>query len=108
MLVETAEDWAVSFEFCRDITSKFMKLYKSELPDWLVQAIRIARCEQMRLESILRESWPGGDMEGEQKALEQMRAGQAIGLDEAFAQIAGVSGEEWQQRVQAHKKARRP
>ena len=38
-----------------------------------------------------------------EQAVEQYRAGQALELDDAFAQVAGVSKDEWAARVAAHR-----
>lgn len=38
-----------------------------------------------------------------EEAFEQFRSGQALELDDAFAQIAGVSKDEWAARVAAHR-----
>ena len=108
MLQAAADDWAASFQFAHQIRSKAIVLHEQRWPDWFVEVIRVAASEQRRIEIILRENWPGGTQQDEETALAQMRSGTYVGLDEAFTQIACVTSEEWEQRVEAHRKVRRP
>jgi hypothetical protein len=66
-----------------------------------------ALAEQRRVMMLLRESWPVGSEEEEQRALADLKEGKGVELDDAFAEIAGVSKEEWLRRVAEHKEKRR-
>jgi hypothetical protein len=74
---------------------------KCRAPD-LRELVTLAMAEKRRLLMLLAESWPVADAEAERRALADIKAGSFLGLDDAFAQIAGVSAEEWQRRVSEH------
>ena len=107
MLQAAADDWAISFQLAHQIRAKAIVLHEQRCPDWFTEVMRVASSEQRRVEIVLSENWPGGTQADEERALAQMRCGTALGLEQAFTQIAGVSREEWEQRVQAHRKVRR-
>lgn len=61
-----------------------------------------------RIEDRLLKHWPWAlTKEDEEKVLDEFRRGECPDLDEAFAQIAGVSREVWKERVEAYRRTRR-
>ncbi len=65
-----------------------------------------ATAEVLRMRDDTLRFWPWPPTEGEiQRVREEVKRGEALELDEAFAEIAEVSAEEWQRRVQQHRKA---
>ena len=99
--LETAlAEWAAAWT----MIGKFLKSDGGELHEnhWLRDAVSLAMVAHQRAERSFAEGWPVGAEEGELKALEEMRAGSFVELDDAFSRIAGVPKEEWLRRVQAH------
>jgi hypothetical protein len=72
---------------------------------WL--ALDIAKQEYDHFGQLLNERWPVEDEENEQRAVAEMQSGGGLELDDAFAQIAGVSPAAWQQRVGEHRNRRK-
>jgi hypothetical protein len=105
-LEETASDWEESFVLLQEILKRQISSGGRRWPDWLYEVTRVVSSERLRLKVILDESWPVGGEDEEQKALAEMKGGKGIGLDDAFAQIAGVTKKEWARRVAEHKKKR--
>jgi hypothetical protein len=105
VLEETASDWEESFVLLQEILKRQISLGVRR-PDSFYELTRVVSSERLRLKVILDESWPVGGEAEEQKALTEMKDGKGVGLDDAFAQIAGVTKKEWARRVAEHKKKR--
>ncbi len=61
----------------------------------------IALLEQ--LPEVHRKSWPRENPPSLAKVEEEYRRGECLSLEDAFAQIAGMSRDDWLRRVEAHK-----
>ena len=74
---------------------------------WFREVVPLAMVKHRQATRSLSESWPLASEEVETKALAEMKAGNAVGLEEAFARIAGTTKTEWTDRVEQHRKRRR-
>jgi hypothetical protein len=72
-------------------------------PDWLSDAERVAIAEQRQAERILSESWPSWSKEEEVQDRREEERDTKVSMSQTFAQIAGVSEEQWLQKVAEHK-----
>jgi hypothetical protein len=96
-------EWSWRFwEVVRDLTAIAGR--PVEGTDRLLEAARRFK----ELQARLAEEWPACSPEEEQEALAQVRRGEGLELDDAFAQIAGVDKATWLQRVAAHEQKQRP
>ncbi len=68
-----------------------------------VQAV-LSDLEQLRERH--KEDWPWFRKEDEEKALAESARGETMSVDDAFAEIAGVSREEWSQRLEERRRRR--
>ena len=67
-------------------------------------AAAAAAVERLRDDTL--RHWPWPPTEGDiQRVREAVGRGETLELDAAFAEIAGVSTEEWRRRVEEHKRA---
>jgi hypothetical protein len=103
VLQQAAEDWARSFLLVQEMSKRPVEHYPQRWPEWLAEITRGVAAEKRRIDLILEESWPVSEEETEQQALAELKSGQGLELDDAFAQIAGVSKDEWERRVAEHK-----
>lgn len=99
----SAQSWAESFTLLRAMLERRTHMQGRPCPDWVFEMARLAASEQWRIEATLRESWPVGAEKEELQRLAQMKSGQALSMEETFALAAGVSQEEWAEKVRAHK-----
>ena len=113
-LEATASSWAESSA----LLSEMQKQNARHLPDrpglllwpeWIQHIAdlgRVVASEKRRIDLTLRECWPVGSEAEERAALAEMRQGAGVELEDAFAEIANVSKEEWLRRVEQHKQAK--
>jgi hypothetical protein len=55
-----------------------------------------------RLRDHIDEEWPRSDPEATRRRVEEAKQNGGLTLDELFANVAGVSEDEWRQRAEAH------
>ena len=71
-------------------------------------SVTMAQAERTRVDTTLAERWPVVAEKEEQESLAAMKDGLFVGLDEAFAHLAGITKEAWEARVAEHKRKRLP
>ena len=70
--------------------------------------VTLAMAGHRRAVAALGEGWPVLSIDDERRVVAEMKAGKGLGVDEAFAGVAGVSMEEWHRRAEAHKRKFHP
>lgn len=106
-----AIDGAISLwlEACT-LAGKMLRTQNSHFP-WagrVQESVSYSFAQQRWIKRVIDEGWPVESAADEQRALEEMKSGNVLELDDAFARIAGVLPQEWQQRVEEHKRRHKP
>ena len=70
-------------------------------------AVNAHLAEKEQVDFLLQRSWPVEGKAEERKALKEVENGQGVEIDDAFANIAGMSKEEWLKKVEAHKRKKK-
>lgn len=74
----------------------------SSRASWLRQVIAAATAQYDLARSALAAQWPLTEGDDDRATPEELEAGGGIGMDDAFALIAGVTSDEWRRMVAVH------
>lgn len=104
LLEAMLEDWHEGWK----TLAKHLKESGNALHDnhWFREVATVALGRERQLEKSLAEEWPVSSRQDENKRREEIKEGNFLELDEAFAEIAGSSKEEWLAKVRTYQDKR--